>query len=314
MAKDKSAFRLLDDSDLERDLPRSLELVLEAVRGALRAYAEGKLQAPPRFSLDAGRGRLVFTTGAEPEYTRAVGFRVYETYPERTPEHAQLVAVWDSDDGRLLGLVLGHLLGALRTAALNAEAVRLLARVDSRVLGVLGTGFQARYHALAALRVRSFERVFVYSRRPENREAFVRWLGERTEAAVEAADDAEPVVREADVLLEVTNARSPVFDAVWLPAGVHLNTVGPKLESAHSLPPVAATKADLLVSDAPRQLEAYDGYFLPPAVRARVVPLADVLVGRHPGRARAEERTVFLSSGLAGTEPAAARRLLEALA
>lgn len=171
-------WRLLQDADLERDLHLSLALALEGVREALRAHADGELQAPPRFSLDAGAGRLVFTVGADPSRSRTMGFRAYETFPERTPEHAQVVAMWDAGDGRFLGLVLG----------------------------------------------------------------------------------------------------------------------------------------DLLASDAPHQLEAYDGYFLLPEERRRAVPLSHLLAGRHPGRRRPEERTVFLSAGLAGTEPAVARRLLEALA
>ncbi|GEM89912.1 ornithine cyclodeaminase family protein [Oceanithermus desulfurans] len=307
------AWPILTDADLERDLARTLDLVMAGIRDALLSHAEGALEAPPRFSVDAGRGRLVFTVGAERARTRAMGFRVYETFPESTPEHGQIVAVFDAADGRLLGLVLGNLLGALRTAALNAVAIERLARGDARTLGVLGTGFQARWHTLFALRVRPFARVLIYSRRPKNRAAFVRWLSAHTDRPVVEKTRAEPVVREADVLLEVTNARAPVFDAAWLPPGVHINAVGPKLQSGHAFPVKAALDADLLASDAPAQLSAYEGYFLPEAAQGRVVPLSALVAGRHTGRTAPEERTVFLSAGLAGTEPAAARYLLDGL-
>ena len=138
----------------------------------------------------------------------------------------------------------------------------------------------------------------------------MRWLSARTDRPVVEKKSAEAVVREADVLLEVTSARAPVFDAAWLRAGVHVNTVGPKLTRGHALPLEAALQADLLVSDAPAQLDAYEGYFLPKALRARVVPLSALVAGQHPGRRTPDERTVFLSAGLAGTEPAAARWLL----
>ncbi len=52
---------------------------------------------------------------------------------------------------------------------------------------------------------------------------------------------------------------------------------------------------------------------LPPEVRRRVVPLSALVAGRHPGRRRADAGTVFLSAGLAGTEPVVARRLFEVL-
>jgi len=143
---------VLSDADLDRDLERTLDRVMAGIRDALLSRAEGQLEAPPRFAVDAGPGRLVFTVGVERARTKAMCFRVYETFPGSSPEHGQIVAVFDAGDGRLLGLVLGNLLGALRTAALNAVAVEHLAREDAETLGVLSTGFQARWHALYALR------------------------------------------------------------------------------------------------------------------------------------------------------------------
>ncbi|WP_456476907.1 hypothetical protein [Oceanithermus sp.] len=178
---------ILTDADLERDLDRTLGLVLAGVKDALLSHAEGQIEVPPRFAVDAGPGRLVSTVGVERTRTKAMGFRVYETFPSSSHEHGQIVAVFDAEDGQLLGLVLGNLLGALRTAALNAVALEQLARKDACTLGVLGTGFQARWHALFALRVRPFARVFVYSRKPENRAAFVRWLSARSDRPVDEA-------------------------------------------------------------------------------------------------------------------------------
>ncbi len=74
----------------------------------------------------------------------------------------------------------------------------------------------------------------------------------------------------------------------------------------------AALAADLLASDPPAQLEAYGDHFLPPEARRRVVPLSAPVAKQRPGRRRADERTVFLSAGLAGNEPVVARRLFGA--
>ncbi len=279
MGFDKTRLRILDDRDLEGALIRALEVTLAAVHEALFAHAGGRLLAPPRFVLEAEHGRLVFTAGAETRSSHALGFRDYETCPDRIPDHAQLVAVWDARDGRLLG--------------------------------VLGTGFQARHHALAALLARPFEQVRVYSRSPENRAAFARWLASHTQTPVEAVDSAKEVVRAADVLLEVTSSRTPVFDPALLKPGAHVSAVGPKLKDARALPLEAALGSDLRVSAPPARLEAYGGYFLPPEARRRVVPLSALVAKQHPGRRRADAGTVFLSAGLAGTEPVVARRLFE---
>ena len=114
-------YRLLKDEDIRGTL--EMETVISVIEQTLKAKAEGALVAPERFSVDADNGRMVFTAGAEQKYTHSIGFRVYETFPDPTVEHQQLVVVFDSQTGEFKGLVIGKLVGALRTAAINAVAI-----------------------------------------------------------------------------------------------------------------------------------------------------------------------------------------------
>jgi len=90
-------------------------------------------------------------------------------------------------------------------------------------------------------------------------------------------------------------------EAAWLAAGTAVTTVGPKQVGRSEFGPDLPARADLIVTDSPAQLGAYD----PPALLAGadVVGLGAVLAGEHPGRTSAEQITLYESVGLAGTEP-----------
>jgi len=60
----------------------------------------------------------------------------------------------------------------LRCGADSAIGTRYMARENSKVLGILGSGGMARSHVEALLLVRPIETVFVYSPTPAHRDAF----------------------------------------------------------------------------------------------------------------------------------------------
>ena len=310
------SYRILTDDHVNARRAFAIHRAIDAVEQALMAKASGNLVAPPRFSVHVDQGALVFTAGAETQHSHTLGFRVYDTFPENTPEHTQLVAVFDARTGRFKGLVLGDMLGAIRTAAINAIALKHMARPDATSLGILGTGFQARFHLRAVMAVHSFKRVIVYSPTPAHRNAFAEEMAREIEVPIRSASSAEEVVREAEALILATTSRSPVFDPRWLQPGTHINTIGPKFKEAHELPMAVAQEAETIVTDSLAQVDAYARPFflVDTPDRERMVELCDVVVGRQAGRLSREGLTLFCSVGLAGTEVVVADALLADMA
>ncbi|WP_255169548.1 ornithine cyclodeaminase family protein [Natrononativus amylolyticus] len=303
--------RVYTDDDVH-DLLEPADAVT-AMERAFEERAAGTLEAPPRWSVEAGDGALVFTVGAATGPTNAVGFRVYDTYPDSSDDHHQLVAVFDASTGAFEGLFVGHAIGRWRTGAIGGVAVDALAREDARTLGVLGAGNQARTQVESACAVREFETVHVYSPTPESREAFASEVGPRVAPNLETVEDAETAVRGADVLMCATTSTEPVFDPDWLEPGAHVTSIGPKFEDAHELPMEAVDAADIIATDSLAQVDGYDRPFVVSgADRDRMVELADVLEDPSRGRTAADDLTLFCSVGLAGTEVVLGRALLEA--
>jgi alanine dehydrogenase len=303
-------YRVLTDEDVSRML--TLEQAITVMERCMRAKAAGKLMALPRFTVGLDDGGLVFTAGAETQEANAIGFRVYDTFEGPKKNKTQLVAVYDARDGALRGLVLGDLIGVMRTAAINAVAIRYMARPDAQTLGVIGTGTQARMHARAALAAGHFTRAMVYSPNAEHRGDFAAEVSGYTGVPVETAASSQPVVSEADVLICATTSSTPVFDAGWLRPGMHVNTVGPKFKDAHELPIEAAHRSRVIATDSLAQVDAYPSpyFLLGTPERERMLALEEIVTGKQAGRRSPEDITLFCSVGLAGTEVVLADELL----
>jgi ornithine cyclodeaminase/alanine dehydrogenase-like protein (mu-crystallin family) len=299
-------MRVLGDHDIDR-VPFSI--ILEAVRAHVVADFLGQTISPPRHVAEFGEGGLVFTIGGNADFA---GFRAYETFSNPALEKEdQLVPVWDRASRRLPSLAIGDRLGALRTGALGGAAIDRMAPENVRKLAVIGAGLQAETQMIAACTVRAFDEISVFSRARESCEAFAARMELLLKKHVQPRGSAEQAVRNSDVVILATNSSIPVIDTVWLEPGAHINTLGPKKKSAHELPLDIAASASLITSDSPQQIAAMgvDHMLRGQTAASRILHLGDlkVLGKREPGF------SLFLSSGLAGSEVAALAAVLKYL-
>src|SRR4029077_1721429 len=105
-------------------------------------------------------------------------------------------------------------------AAVSAVSARRLARSDARVLGILGSGVQARSHCEALGLVREFHEVRAWSPTADRLRQFAAETGAR------AMENAEAVVRGADVVVAGTASPTPVIQSEWVGEGTHVIAVG----------------------------------------------------------------------------------------
>ena len=71
-------------------------------------------------------------------------------------------------------IIAGNRLTGVRTGAATAVAAKYLARPESRVLGILGAGVQARYQVAALLEVRPVDEVRIFDIDAAKAEEFAR--------------------------------------------------------------------------------------------------------------------------------------------
>lgn len=279
------------------------------MREALLAEHHGELRSPPRVHTDLGGGRLVFTTGALAG--KWFGYRSYDTFDVEPGE--QVVVVHDAADGTLRGIAVGNELGPRRVGAIGGVAADTLARSDSRSLALIGTGTQAWAQLCAIAAVRELSQVRVYSRSADRRHAFAGRARSELGLPARAAPDAQQAVAGADIVVLATNSPTPVVEPGWLAPGSYVTTLGPKQVGRAEFGPELVAACDLAVTDSVAQISAYDppNILLGTPQEHRLVSLGAVLAGDAPGRAGDDQRVLFCSVGLAGTEVFLLARLLD---
>jgi len=311
-----SALLVLAHEDVKRLLP--MEECIELMAEALADLARGRSWQPLRFVVRPPEEQSLMglmpahRTSPEPAY----GLKTVCIFPGNPARgldaHQGGVMLFDGETGELRALIDASAVTSIRTAAVSAVATRALARPDSKVLAILGSGVQARAHLEAMAKVLSFEQARVWSRTAEHAQAFAA----EAEAPfpVEAVDSAEAAVRGADVVVTVTSAREPIVERGWLAPGTHVNAVGSSIPTARELDSATIAAAALFVdrrestvNESGEYLRAVEEEGIGPAhIRAE---LGEVLVGSADGRSSNEELTVFVSLGLAVEDLAAAEYL-----
>ncbi len=164
-----------------------------------------------------------------------------------------LIVLFAQDDGRLVALLDGEAITAVRTAATSAVAVDALAPPQPLNLGMLGSGHEARAHLRALAVVRRIEKLTVFSPRPARREAFAAWARAEFGIVATAVDDARSAV--ADATTVVTAARNsddaPVLYGEWLRDDALLISIGSTLPEQRDLDVSALAAARLIIADLP---------------------------------------------------------------
>jgi len=325
---------LLSNADVDALL--SMPECIDALEEAYREQAEGRAVSRPRsdtltptsqpdaiYSLKSMDGVLLKRgVGAVRINSDIVrwpvrdGSRRREKIPAASGRWVGLVLLFSAETGEPLALFPDGYLQRLRVGATNALAARYLARADVRIVGLLGSGWQAGGQVLGVAAVRRLRLVRCFSPRREHREAFSRSISAAASVEVVPAGSPEEAVGGADLVLCATNAIEPVFFERWVEPGMHLSSIKlPEIEAAalgrcdrvvvHSrsgMPPDHTT-AGLAVPE----LGPGKGWALAEGIGVAHLPeLADLVAGRAAGRGSSGEVTGFVNNVGLGMQFAAA--------
>lgn len=205
-----------------------LDQLVDALAQAMADLSAGRASVPARVAATvADRDGLLAAMPAFLPSAGVLSTKLVSLFPGNRdrPTHQAIVCCFDPDNGTPLALMDGTYLTAARTAAGSALATRLLARSDAAVVGIIGSGVQARSHARALARLPGVKLLRVASRDERAARVVVDELladGLPAEVAPSIAD----AVGSADIVCATTHAAEPVVRRSWLRPGTHVNTVG----------------------------------------------------------------------------------------
>ena len=265
-----------------------MEELIPAMADALRELSAGKVEQPMRLVLPVAEHQGFF--GVMPAYGGALGAKLVTFYPNNQgiPTHHAMILLFRPETGEPLVTMDGRLITEMRTAAVSAVATDHLARADTPVLAILGSGVQAQSHLEALRIVRKFREVRVWS--PRHAREFASKFG------VSAAASAEDAVRGADVIVVATSATTPVLRGEWLSPGAHINAVGATRPDWRELDDEVLRKARIYVESREAATKESGDII---AAGKTFTELGEVVAGSKPGRQSDDETTLYKSVGVA---------------
>lgn len=277
-----------------------MRAALDAVRGAIRALAEGTAENVPRRRA-AAPGVMLHNMHAAGGYLGVAGAKVYSTTKAVAVFH---VLLYDAATGKLLAMVEADHLGRLRTGAASGVATELMARPDASTVGLFGAGRQARTQLEAVCAVRRITRVDVFSRNADRCAAFADEMTRSLGVEVVPALRPDFAVMEKGIVVTATSSKVPVFDGRQIAEGTHLNVIGSNFLNKAEIDVETVRRADIIVCDGIEACRLEAGDFVA-AIEAGVTcyenmrDLAAVVSGTATGRSTPQDVTLFKSVGLA---------------
>lgn len=148
-----------------------------------------------------------------------------EKLPLANGMYVGLIQLFSVETGELLAIMPDGFIQQTRVGVTSALGMKVMARKNSRVLGLIGSGGQAKAHYRYMTSVLPIKKVKVFSPNAEHRRAFVAAMEKETGVAGEPVGSPEEAVRDCDVICSATNSSRPVIKLDWLEAGMHYNSI-----------------------------------------------------------------------------------------
>jgi ornithine cyclodeaminase/alanine dehydrogenase-like protein (mu-crystallin family) len=297
----------LPEADVRAVLP--MPDLIRAMADALAAYSEGRVVQPVRSVLEVGVDRNYF--GVMPASIgdpAALGAKLvtvfHRNHARGLPSHLATILLLDPATGGLVAVVDGRYITEARTAAVSAVSVDRLARPDATVLGILGSGVQARSHLEAIRHVRTLGDVRVWSPTRAHADAFAEEMRGQTGLPVRAVDSAAAAVGGADLVVLATASKTPIVHDEDIGPGTHIAAVGACRPGEREMPTALVARARVFVDSRAGALAEAGELILPireGAISAGHIAgeLGEVVLGRVAGRTGPDAVTIFKSLGMA---------------
>jgi len=282
------------------DVP--MDRIIAALEAMFREKGEGRMEMPPKPGIHPRPESFIHAMPAYIPSLKSAGMKWVSGFPENIrkglPYISGLIILNDPETGIPLSVMDCTWITAKRTGAATAVAAKYLARLDSRIVGILGCGVQGRSNLEALKVLFPVERVMAYDTNRESRELYAAEMSRRCGVEVEPVKTPREAVSGCDLVVTagpILKTPHATIQPGWLEKGAFASLVDYDSYWHRD----ALREADKFCTDDIPQLDYYKtiGYFqdIPPVY----AELGELVTGRKPGRENPAERTIACNLGLA---------------
>jgi alanine dehydrogenase len=301
---------ILTDEEVKKLL--SFSEVIEAVESAFKEKGLGRVQMPAKIYLyyQKYNGDLR-TMPSFLENLSISAVKIVNVHPENPnknglPTVMAVITLIDPSTGAPIAIMGGTTITDMRTGAAGGIAAKYLARKNSKILGLVGAGAQAKTQLTALLQVTNkLEEVRVWSRTEETKKKFAAEIQQAYRHLVRIVPVASvrKAVEGADIIVTTTPSRMPLVMDDMVSPGMHLTCIGADAVGKEELDPKILNKAKIVVDDWAQA--SHSGEINIPLNRGIITKeniwaeIGEIVAGLKPGRQSQDEITIFTSTGLA---------------
>ncbi len=308
---------LLTDEEVGRLL--SIDEVMKVVEQAFAEKSLGKVQMPAKTYLFYHKynGDLRVMPAYLESYDIS-SVKIVNSHPENRvkyglPTVMAVVVLVDPRNGFPLAIMGGKVLTDIRTGAAGGIAAKYLARKNSRIVGLVGAGAQARTQLSALLEIYGkFDEVRVWGLHGTAEEFAVEMQSKYGDKCkMIPVKTVKEAVEGADIVVTATPSRQPLVMENMISPGMHFNCIGADAPGKEELDPAILRKAKIVVDDLTQA--SHGGEINVPLSRGLIriddvwAEIGEIIAGLKKGRETPDEITIFSSTGLAVQDAVAAK-------
>jgi ornithine cyclodeaminase/alanine dehydrogenase-like protein (mu-crystallin family) len=279
---------------------------LKLLEKMFRDRAAGKMRSVPRRRLKGSQKQLNMMAAWHQDMD-LICLRAYAGA-------SNTVTFYNGRTGAIQAIINMGYLSSLRTGAATGVAAKYLAPASSKVLGIIGPGWQATFQVEAIAETCPIERVVIYGRTPKRRKEFIKKMSKVVRAdwkEIDSVDEAEAV---SDILVVSTDSATPIAAGTALKDEIFVASIGANATVKHEVSSNLIRRMDLAVTDDLAAAKADSGDLVE-ACQTRITRWDDILplekiVAEGPPRPR-PRRILFQSNGIADEDLAVGKYVLD---
>jgi len=284
------------------DMPQAVALLDKMFRDR----AAGKMRSVPRRRLKGSEKQLNMMAAWHQDMD-LICLRSYAA-------EANTITLYHGRKGGIQAIINMGFLSSLRTGAATGVAAKYLAPANSKVLGIIGPGWQATFQVEAVATACPIEQVVVWGRMPKRRKDFIKQMSKVVKADWQEAMSVDEVEAASDILVVSTDSTTPVATGGSLKDEVLVASIGANATVKHEVSNNLIRRMDLIVVDDLAAARADSGDLVE-ACQTRIARWEDIwplekIVAEGVPQPR-PKRIFFQSNGIADEDLAVGKYVLD---
>ena len=299
-----------------------ISMAIDAAEHAMKSFAAGDVLFPEKIVqiFNDETQERINCLPATFKSEKVCGMKWVSVFPPNPAVYgiqnlSAVIILSEIEHGFPIAFMEGTLCSNIRVGTIGALAAKYLARPESKTIGFIGAGEQAKMHLIAMKTVLpSLQECRVAAKTLEEENQFLKEMRPIVPDVdfVTCAGDLEKSITGSDVVVTATSAQAPLLKAKWMKEGSFYSHIGgweDEYEVAQSCQKIVCDDWETVKHRTQTLSRMYkDGVLQDDSIHANLI---DLVTEKKSGRENEQEKIYFNAVGLAYVDVAIAHAMYQ---